>query len=321
MDALLYRFPGGEKEKLLGEFIPFELDVECVNGFIISSFDKQKTYVFKEQSDFVEIDFSFHSSKEIPFVISESAYLKQAVEFIARIKSENIRKAILSRVKKVNLDSSKLIAYFDNLCAKYPNTLVYLASSHHFGTWLGATPEILLKVENNSAETMSLAGTKKSESIEWSKKEIEEQSIVTEYISAVIQSVNTKAINKNGPYTYQAGPVFHLKTDFKFDLPQEKILPLVKILHPTPAIGGLPVENSLKLIRELEQHNRELYTGFLGLISENQSNLFVNLRSCQVIKNEAFLYLGGGFTKDSSPLLEWEETENKSNTLTSVLIP
>ena len=250
MDVLLYRFPGGEKQKLFGEYSPVELSENKVNGFIISSFDKKKAYVFKEESDFIENDFSFHSSKEIPFVISKSAYLEQANLFIERIKSEKLQKAILSRVKKVDVDSTKLIEYFDRLCDKYPNTLVYLASSPLFGTWLGATPEVLLKVENEVAETMSLAGTKKSESIDWTSKEIEEQSIVTDYIKEIIQDLNPKEIHINGPYTYQAGPVFHLRTDFKFDLLNDNIFPLVKKLHPTPAIGGLPLVNSLKLISE-----------------------------------------------------------------------
>jgi isochorismate synthase len=318
MDVLLYRFPLGKKQKLFGEFSTVDLSENKVNGFIISSFDKLNSYVFKEESDFKAIDFSFHSSKEIPFVISKSDYLEQANLFIERIKNEKLQKAILSRIKKVEVDSTKLIDYFDRLCDKYPNTLVYLASSPLFGTWLGATPEVLLKVENEVAETMSLAGTKKSESIDWTSKEIEEQSIVTDYVKEIIQDLNPKEIHINGPYTYQAGPVFHLRTDFKFDLLNDNIFNLVKKLHPTPAIGGLPLVNSLKLIVETEKHDRNLYTGFIGLINENQSNLFVNLRSCQIIGNNAYLYLGGGFTKDSILIDEWGETENKALTLTEV---
>ena len=45
----------------------------------------------------------------------------------------------------------------------------------------------------------------------------------------------------------------------------------------------------------------------------------MNLRCCQIQKGNAYLYLGGGFTKDSNPLDEWNETENKSRTLLNVM--
>ena len=49
------------------------------------------------------------------------------------------------------------------------------------------------------------------------------------------------------------------------------------------------------------------------------SRLFVNLRCAQLFENTAYLYVGGGFTKDSIPDLEWDETENKAQTLLKVM--
>jgi isochorismate synthase len=61
---------------------------------------------------------------------------------------------------------------------------VYCFQDPILGTWLGASPEKLLTVENNQATTVSLAGTReKSSSVPWSQKEYREQEIVTEYIS------------------------------------------------------------------------------------------------------------------------------------------
>ena len=93
---------------------------------------------------------------------------------------------------------------------------------------------------------------------------------------------------------------------------------LVNQLHPTPAIAGLPIGEALNLISNTEIHSRKMYSGFLGRISEDRTDLYVNLRCCQVISNQAFLYLGGGFTKDSNSNSEWDETENKSKTLLDV---
>jgi isochorismate synthase len=50
-------------------------------------------------------------------------------------------------------------------------------------------------------------------------------------------------------------------------------------------------------------------------VEENQTSVYVNLRCCQLSKGKIHLYLGGGYTKDSDPQHEWEETVNKSKTI------
>ena len=75
----------------------------------------------------------------------------------------------------------------------------------------------------------------------------------------------------------------------------------------------------MQLIKTIERHQRRLYAGIIGLIQETEINLFVNLRSCQIIDGNAYLYVGGGFTIDSIPELEWDETENKALTIINVL--
>ncbi|MEM6517510.1 MAG: chorismate-binding protein, partial [Bacteroidota bacterium] len=113
-------------------------------------------------------------------------------------------------------------------------------------------------------------------------------------------------------------------------------------LHPTPAVCGFPKLDAKQFILENENYNRQYYTGFLGELNfknrrtrntnrrnvENsaygsfrlESDLFVNLRCMQIIKNEAHIYVGGGVTRDSTPEKEWEETTNKAATMMDVLI-
>jgi isochorismate synthase len=69
-----------------------------------------------------------------------------------------------------------------------------------FGTWIGATPEVLLSIENEEVKTISLAGTKKSnDESAWNAKEKEEQAIVTQFIEQTLtQSVKLK-LEINGP--------------------------------------------------------------------------------------------------------------------------
>ena len=57
----------------------------------------------------------------------------------------------------------------------------------------------------------------------------------------------------------------------------------------------------------------------IGVIDNDSTKLFVNLRCAEIIHNQAYLYLGGGFTKDSNIESEWIETENKAKTLLNVM--
>lgn len=119
------------------------------------------------------------------------------------------------------------------------------------------------------------------------------------------------------------------------------IAALVKAIHPTPAVCGFPKEAAKRFILQNENYNREFYTGYLGELNfqeikkrnvnrrnvENRaytsvkrvSDLYVNLRCMKVNGNQAFIFVGGGITKDSNAEAEWEETVNKTQTMKNVL--
>ena len=320
MGILYHRFPNKTKVFKTGEFkqISFK-DLDEINGFIVSSFDSKKEFVFVEDEK-AKKGMQFFFSKEEPFVISKDRYLLVAKKFKESIIDSKIDKAILSRVKHVPLTNFNLESIFENLCEAYPNALVYLMSSEQFGTWIGATPEILLNVNAGQVQTMALAGTKKSKTENWTNKEIDEQAYVTQRIVEVANQFKKTYVDVSPTYTYEAGPIFHLRTNINFDIENKNLKDLLNELHPTPAVAGLPVEQATDLIHKEEIHQRDLYTGFLGYISEEHTSLYVNLRCAQIFEKSAYLYLGGGFTSESSVNQEWEETENKSLTLTEVFL-
>ena len=94
---------------------------------------------------------------------------------------------------------------------------------------------------------------------------------------------------------------------------------LIRKLHPTPAVCGLPRDKAKEFIIKNENYNREFYTGFLGEITNTDSSLFVNLRCMKLEENIANIYVGGGITKDSNSKQEWLETVSKTQTMKSVL--
>ncbi|MBT5437890.1 MAG: isochorismate synthase, partial [Flavobacteriales bacterium] len=172
--------------------------------------------------------------------------------------------------------------------------------------------------------TMALAGTKEKKALSpWTQKEYNEQNWVSEYIIETLQLNGIQNLENQGPYDSEAGNLIHLRTDFSFDLKNHNVLNIARNLHPTPAVSGLPKTESIALINQIETHelgySRDLYTGFIGITTNETTQLFVNLRCCQIFNDSAFLYVGGGYTEDSTAENEWEETESKSKTLMSVL--
>ncbi|MFT6503311.1 MAG: isochorismate synthase [Crocinitomicaceae bacterium] len=313
-DLLKYRFPNEEKLQKKGDFVALE-HLEGFEGFVVKAFVGDVYFGFQESNDSLE---SYSNSEIKPTCYSKNEYLDLANQYLEHFKKNRVSKAILSRVKKVDFLLNPEI-YYDALCEKYPNACVYLISSKEFGTWIGATPEVLVSIENGIGKTMALAGTRPAnDSIEWTDKERDEQQYVTDYIDSKLKELTIDSIKSNGPKTVVSGPVEHLRTDFEFEMKATSRVELIETLHPTPAVCGLPLRESFEMINEIERHNRGLYTGLIGWIGA-ETKLYVNLRCAQIIDAECYLYVGGGLTIDSNPENEWVETENKAKTLLNVM--
>jgi isochorismate synthase len=187
---------------------------------------------------------------------------------------------------------------------------------------MGATPERLVKINQNQFETVALAGTQLfSESIIWNTKEIEEQQFVTDFIVSEIAS-KVKNLIVSEPKTIKAGNLAHLKSIITGQLTGDfSALDLIMTLHPTPAVCGLPKNFAIDFIQKNEVFDRTYYSGFLGEYnSNNQTDLFVNLRCLEVENNAVNIYVGCGITKDSNPEMEFLETENKSMTMRNIIV-
>jgi isochorismate synthase len=315
-DILSYRIPSKDKVQQYGVFTsarkPF------TEGFYISNADKSAIYRFEEDENAKENkEEPLFFSDRPPYSVSKKEYLIGAESLLNSFPIFNLRKAVYGRIKITQFDSSRCFELYNQLIEDHPNAFVYLVSSPQFGTWIGATPEVLLSMHGKQGYTMSLAGTRKVGATvnDWEDKEIEEQYLVSEYIQNRLLTQELQEIEQHGPFDMEAGPVRHLRTDFSFYSPDKNAMEIALELHPTPAVAGVPTKVAQDLIATLEPFHRDLYTGFIGSISDEHSYLYVNLRCCQIQDGKAFLYLGGGYTSQSIPEDEWEETENKARTL------
>lgn len=252
-------------------------------------------------------------------------YTETFSRFIMPLKEKQFRKLVLSRstTQAINEQFSPLSAFI-KACNSYPRMMISLCHTPSTGTWIGSTPEIILSGHEKDWHTVALAGTMPMQGeimpTEWSKKNKEEQSFVGEYIRKAIKKFGSKLTEK-GPYTARAGQLVHLKTDFHFCLKDTSHLgDVLQELHPTPAVCGLPKEEAYQFILDTEPHDRLFYSGIIGWINpEGDTTLYVNLRCMHIENKKVTLYAGGGILPDSTADAEWEETQQKMNTMRNIL--
>lgn len=248
---------------------------------------------------------------------------------VTAIRNNEFRKVVLSKTCLMeNPDGFSAPHFYQKLCAKYPNAYVYFLQMPGVGCWMGATPEPLLTTDSDAMQTVSLAGTQAYtggaiEDYVWSEKELDEQSIVTNFIAQTLTEAGISDFNKSEVENYRAANLVHLKSGFRFSGAQLKtdFPKLITALHPTPSVGGLPGKQAVDFILKTEKHRRNYYTGFLGTLHpENGCMLYVNLRCMQLLEKSIVLYSGAGITASSVPADEWIETENKLQTLKQVIL-
>lgn len=262
---------------------------------------------------------------------SPAGYRELVSKSITAIDGGHFEKVVPARSKRIKLEGSfNPVDLFIDLADDYPCAFVSFVSIPDQGTWIGATPEMLIEKSGDSFKTVALAGTqhfdatKSMSETAWTQKEIEEQAMVSRFIINCFKKIRLREYIEAGPKTAKAGNLLHLKTTYQVDTKAtnfpELATTMLNLLHPTSAIAGMPKESAIDFLAMNEGLNRDFFGGFLGPINFNdQSNLFVNLRCMQLLKNEAMLYAGAGITSDSNPEKEFQETEIKFNTLLNVL--
>ena len=278
--------------------------------------------------------FHFFKGVAAGLEIGQQEYMALVSKTIRQIAEGKMEKLVPARNKKIVLpDHFDLTEAFIQLCLSYPNAFVSLVSSPETGTWMGASPELLVNLQGESRfRTVAVAGTQPLQphtdlkSVAWTEKEIEEQALVSRYIINCFKKIRLREFEEHGPKTWQAGNILHLKTDFEVDMVATNFPQLgsvmLKLLHPTSAVCGMPRDESIQFLRENERFDRQFFSGFLGPVNyQHESHIYVNLRCMQWLKQEAILYAGAGVTLDSTPQKEWEETELKLTTLLKVIYP
>ncbi|MFW5753806.1 MAG: chorismate-binding protein, partial [Marinilabiliaceae bacterium] len=333
-----YRLPGSDEVVLfetgkvvrfpVSDFVPENFE----GSFVVAPFVlNQKAFaVFPGDDHFIgplsgQSDTEVRKGQLVPYERegSRKHYARVFSMMKEVLDQEVVDKVVLARRMDVaGISRDVLPDVFVQLCHRYPDAFVYFFDHPEMGRWMGASPETFLEKSGNQWQTVALAATRKEEVHyeDWDLKELEEQSLVSVFIDEVLTAQGISDFEKKGPVPFRAGNVIHLRTSYRFEAdPSLRAGQLLSGLHPTPAVGGYPKEEAMKVIRQAEGFDRRFYSGFLGPVGKGAFRFFVNIRCMQLGNDNAVLYIGGGLTRDSREEAEWEETRLKAGTLYSVI--
>ena len=197
-----------------------------------------------------------------------------------------------------------------------------------YGWWsgqqvsLGYTPEYLFRKKGSYVQAMALAGTARDVQHDLQKdpKEKREHKLVREEIKTLLTPLGESRTSDT--YIYSIGNILHLRTDFKLQLKKDiSFKKLCHLLHPTPALGGVPRKQALNLLTELHRKPNLRY-GFgspFGVALGDTAFCVVAIRNIQFIAGKAYLGSGCGLVKGSHLEKEWEELKKKREVIKNIL--
>jgi salicylate biosynthesis isochorismate synthase/menaquinone-specific isochorismate synthase len=261
------------------------------------------------------------------------AHFEEAVaRAVERIRAGRLEKVVLAREVEVQAPTSHdPAAILGVLREGFPSCYVY-AVGRGDSTFLGATPELLVRREGQRATTVALAGSigrsadpavddHLGERLMGSDKNRHENAIVARRIARSLSPYSVWVTAAPEPSLVKVANIQHLAAPIRAQLASPmSAVELAGILHPTPAVGGEPWPVAEPLIPALEGFDRGWYAGTVGWIDQTGDGEFcVALRCALLTGQTATCYAGGGIVADSDPAAELAETEVKLQALLPVL--
>ncbi|WP_332649519.1 isochorismate synthase [Lysinibacillus sp. 54212] len=251
-------------------------------------------------------------------------YLQSLEKVTSLIKANEAEKVVIARSLALQFeDSVSSPQILSHVVHEQPESYLF-GLEHKDMLFFGASPERLVKVHNGQAYSSCVAGSIRrgktadedeqlGQALLNDEKNLGEHHYVVEMISQTFEKNCCSVKVPKRPKLLKIRDIQHLYTPVEGTLACDAtILQLVKHLHPTPALGGVPRQEALELIRKYESMNRGLYAAPIGWLDADGNGEFaVAIRSAALTRDKAYLYAGGGIVGDSTPQAEYEETRVK----------
>ncbi|QOV65218.1 isochorismate synthase EntC [Kosakonia pseudosacchari] len=266
------------------------------------------------------------AQQEIP---AQDAFMQMVANAAARTATPEVDKVVLSRLIEITTDSRiDSGVLLERLIAQNPASFNFHVPLPDGGVLLGASPELLLRKEQEHFSSLPLAGSARRQpddildreagnKLLASEKDRHEHELVTQAMKNVLQPRSKTLTLPDSPQLVTTPTLWHLATPIEGTaLAEENALTLACLLHPTPALSGFPHQVAKQVIAELEPFNRELFGGIVGWCdAEGNGEWVVTIRCARLHDKSVRLFAGAGIVPASSPLSEWRETGVKLSTM------
>lgn len=263
--------------------------------------------------------------KSLSFSPDQKQWMETCDLVLERFKEGLMGKIILARQTLLEFDYHFSPFLF---LLRYPfpesSTYRYYFEPEKDMAFFSFTPERLYRRENDQLWTEALAGTCSRETISDgdedackqllnSEKDIREHKFVRDTIANGLKPICNEIDMEERVRVLQFNRLVHLYTQCRATLKPgaNNDASVLKTLHPTPAVGGVPRTEALEQIIDLEPFSRGWYAGPVGWISRSSAEFAVGIRSAVATGNSVYLYSGAGLVKGSDPASEWKEVDQK----------
>jgi menaquinone-specific isochorismate synthase len=286
--------------------------------------------------------FPYTAASELPasssaFSVTEAGgagWFEAAVtEALARIREGVYRKIVLARAFDLLRETPfQPLETLHRLRSHFPACYGFSLANGRGQSFIGATPERLVRVSGRALQTEALAGSaprgrtapedaRLSRALLGHDKDLREHRVVVESIVRRLRGLGLEPAVGESPRLLSLSNVQHLWSPVSATLPPEMhLLEVVAALHPTPAVGGQPREAARADIARLEKFDRGMYAGAVGWFDHAGDGEFVvAIRSALMDGARARLYAGAGIVEGSDPAEEKAETDLKLKALLDTL--
>jgi isochorismate synthase len=254
---------------------------------------------------------------------------------VEQLRLGELDKVVLARSVRGSVDHPiDPAAVAHRLRRREPSCTIYALPLPDGRRFVGATPELLVARHDDTAMCHPLAGTialpdnvDPNDYQNWllgSSKNLREHAIVADEVTGLLQTFYADVSADPTPSIMALRTVAHLGTWIQAASPLAPVdvLTLLRSLHPTAAVGGLPRTNAYELLQSLERLDRGHYAGPVGWCDdEGNGEWWIGIRGVMIHESSFEAWAGAGIVSESDPIAEREETRNKlASTLAAVLV-
>ncbi|MDZ7715358.1 MAG: anthranilate synthase component I [Balneolaceae bacterium] len=244
----------------------------------------------------------------------------------------DIFQVVLSQRFQTNFEGDRFMLY-RALRMVNPSPYLFYLEFGDFGL-VGSSPEVLVRVQDDTAELLPIAGTRPrgktpeedqqfEEDLLNDPKEIAEHVMLVDLgrndLSRVCKSGSVRPVRSQDIERYSH--VMHIVSDIKGELAEDQTsVDALMQCFPAGTVSGAPKIRAMEIIDELEPTKRGPYAGAVGYFDfSGNMDTCIAIRTMVVTDDKIYIQAGAGIVADSDPEKEFEETRNKAAALVESL--